>query len=463
MTTENNKTVSCLQRDTVEQEGDAEALSDTTTQLEEQNGVMLLERILHRDNLNEAFKRVKRNKGGAGVDDRTIEDTLEWLQSYKDELLEQLQTGTYRPSPVRRHSIPKPDGGVRKLGIPTVLDRIIQQAIVQQLTPILEPIFSDCSYGYRPNRSAQQAVKRVQQYAEEGYTYAVSLDLSKYFDTMNQHMLLNMVRVHVKDKRVIQLIKKFLRSGLMDNNRFVKTTEGTPQGGNLSPILGNLYLDAFDKEFERRGVRMVRYADDIVLLAKSERAAKRLLESSTKFLEKSLKLQVNTDKSRVVSVFAIRNFKFLGFAFGRGKCGVFIRAHAKSLKKMKDKLKLLTKRNQGREVRHVMQNVKKYMQGWLGYYKIADMKKPMEKTDKWLRRRFRMYIWKQWKKISTKARSLKQLGISEEQAYMWANTRLGYWRVAGSPILSRSITNERLVQAGYYEISSSYESIRLRG
>ena len=460
MTTENNRCVSCLQRDTVEQDGYAEALSDTTTQLEEQNGAMLLERILHRDNLNEAFLRVKRNKGAAGVDGRTIEETFKWLQIHKDEVLDQLRTGNYRPSPVRSHSIPKADGGVRKLGIPTVLDRVIQQAIVQILTPILEPTFSDNSYGYRPNRSAQQAVKRVQQYAEEGYKYAVALDLSKYFDTMNQHMLLNMVRVHVKDKRVIQLIKKFLRSGMMDNNRFVKTKEGSPQGGNLSPILANLYLDTFDKEFESRGVRMVRYADDIVLLAKSERAAKRLLESSTKFLEQTLKLQVNTKKSRVVSVLAIKHFKFLGFAFGRRREGIYIRVHAKSMRKMKDKLKLLTRRNQGRNVRQVMQNVKKYMQGWLGYYKIADLKIRLKAIDEWLRRRFRMYIWKQWKKISTKARSLMKLGVSNEQAYRWANTRLGYWRIAKSPILQITITNKRLVQAGYYDISSSYESMR---
>ena len=350
---------------------------------------------------------------------------------------------------------------MRKLGIPTVTDRIIQQAIAQQLMPIYEPLFSDGSYGYRPGRNAQQAVQKVKEYAEQGYKFAVMLDLSKYFDTLNHELLMNLLRRQIRDKQVILLIKKYLKSGVMEKGVKVRTEEGSPQGGNLSPLLANVYLNEFDQEFARRGVKVIRYADDIVLLAKSQRAAERLLESSTRYLEKKLKLQVNREKSRTVSVYAIRNFKYLGFAFGKGKAGVFIRAHAKSLKKAKDKLRELTSRSQGRNVRVVMQNVKTYMQGWLGYFHIASMKQTMQSWNEWLRRRIRMYIWKQWKKPKTKVPNLKKLGISDENAYMWGNTRLGYWRIAKSPVLQCSITNERLAWAGYFDILSKYESMRL--
>ena len=452
----------CPQRDRAEHEEYAGARSADNRELTETGGADLLERILDRQNLNRAYKQVRANHGAPGIDGMSVEDALPWLREHRDELLKSIREGKYRPQPVRRKEIPKPDGGVRKLGIPTVVDRIIQQAIAQQLVPIYEPLFSDGSYGYRPKRSAQMAIQKVKEYAEQGYTQAVLIDLSKYFDTLNHDLLMNMVREQVHDKRVVELIKRFLKSGIMENGLYIKTREGSPQGGPLSPLLANIYLDKFDKEMERRGVPVVRYADDIVVLAKSPRAAERLLESSRRYLEGKLKLKMNLDKSRAVSVYSVRNFKFLGFALGKGRDGVFIRVHAKSLKKAKQKLKELTSRSQGRNVRVVMYKVKVYVRGWLGYFGIASMKNTLKSWDEWLRRRFRMYIWKQWKVPKARIRNLMKLGIPKYYAHKWGYTK-GYWRVAGSPVLTRSITNERLAQAGYFSLSDKYESLHLCG
>lgn len=299
-----------LQRDGVEHKEYAEAYSAETQKAEERDGADLLEKVLDRDNLNRAYRRVKANKGASGVDGMTVDEALPWLKEHREELLESIRNGKYKPSPVRRVEIQKDNGGVRKLGIPTVIDRIIQQAIAQVLTPIYEPKFSDGSYGYRPHRSAKDAILKVKKYADEGYRYAVCLDLSKHFDTLNHEVLMNMLRQEVKDKRLTDLIKKYLKSGVMENGIVMKTEEGSPQGGNLSPLLANIYLDKFDKEFEGRGVKVIRYADDIILLAGSIRAAERLLGTSTSYLEKKLKLKVNTEKSRAVSVYSIRNFGF---------------------------------------------------------------------------------------------------------------------------------------------------------
>ena len=447
----------CPQRDSTECEKYVGAQSIDIRKTEQADNADMLEKILARDNLNRAYKRVKANKGAPGIDGMTIEDALPWLRENGSELLELIRNGKYKPQPVRRKEIPKPDGGVRKLGIPIVVDRIIQQAIAQILTPIYEPLFSDGSYGYRPNRSAQMAIQKVKEYAEQGYTFAVLVDLSKYFDTLNHDMLMNMLREEIHDKRVIDLIKKYLKSGVMENGILIRTEEGSPQGGPLSPLLANVYLNKFDHEMESRGVHVIRYADDIVVLAKSQRAAERLLESSRKYLEGKLKLKMNTEKSRVVSVFAIRNFKFLGFALGKGARGVYIRAHAKSLKKAKDKLRILTSRSQGRNVRVVMENVKVFIRGWLGYFGIADMKTTMKSWDEWLRRRFRCYIWKQWKLPRTRRKALMQLGLKEWQAYELAYSRKAYWRISKS--LSSSITKERLARAGYYSILDRYESV----
>ena len=450
-----------VQRDSVEREEYAKVPSASPGEGKERDGAEnLLERILDRDNLNRAYKQVKRNHGAPGIDGMTVEQALPWLQEHRAELLQSIREEKYDPSPVRRKEIPKPDGGVRKLGIPTVVDRIIQQAIAQQLQPIYEPLFSDASYGYRPKRSGQQAVSRVKKYAEQGYTYAVEVDLSKYFDTLNHELLMELLRKQIHDKRVTGLIKKYLKAGVMENGIITRTGEGSPQGGPLSPLLANIYLNEFDQEMAKRGVKMVRYADDIVVVTKSKRAAEHMLESCRKFLEGKLKLTMNLQKSKVVSLFSNRNFKFLGCCLGKNGRGVYIRVHRNSLQKAKRKLKELTSRSQGRNVRTVMAKVKEFIRGWIGYFYIADMKRILQCWNEWLRRRIRMYLWKQWKKPKTRVQNLKKLGIPAWQAYQWGNTRLGYWRVAGSAVLSRSITNEKLALAGYYDFLAQYEQIR---
>ncbi|WP_434748027.1 group II intron reverse transcriptase/maturase [Paenibacillus amylolyticus] len=416
------------QRDSVEREGYARARSIEAREGRERDGAKgLIERILNRDNLNRAYKQVKRNHGAPGIDGMTVEAALPWLRENREEVvLQRIREGSYKPSPVRRKEIPKPDGsGVRKLGIPTVVDRVIQQAIAQQLQPLFEPLFSDGSYGYRPGRSAQQVIRKVKAYAEQGYGHAVEIDLSKYFDTLNHELLLNLLRKRIPDKRVIDLIKKYLKSGIMENGVRQATEEGSPQGGALSPLLANIYLNEYDQEMEGRGVRVIRYTDDIVVLAKSRRAALRLLASSRTYLEQKLKLQLNTQKSKVVSIVAQKYFKFLGFALGKNGKGVYIRVHRESLAKAKQRLKGLTSRSQGKKARQVMENVKVYIRGWIGYFYVADMKRILQGWNEWLRRRMRMYIWKQWKKPRTRVQNLRKLGIPEWQAYKWGNTRLG--------------------------------------
>ena len=265
------------------------------------------------------------------------------------------------------------------------------------------------------------------------------MDLSKYFDTLNHELLMNLLHRQIQDMRVLRLIKKYLKSGVMENGVICKTEEGSPQGGPLSPLLANIYLNEFDWEMYSRGIKMVRYADDIVVFAKSKHAAERLLESCRKYLEGKLKLKMNAEKSKVTSIFARKEFKFLGFCLGKNGNGIYIRAHRKSLNKAKEKLKLLTKRNRGRNIRRVMQEVKVFIRGWIGYFRVAEMKRILTSWDEWFRRRFRMYIWKQWKKPRTKVANLRKLGIPADKAYQWGNSRLGYWRMAGSPAFEESV------------------------
>ena len=357
--------------------------------------------------------------------------------------------------------IPKPDGGMRKLGIPTVIDRIIQQAMLQQLMPIYEPLFSEDSFGYRPGRGAKDAIRRIKEYMEQGYTRAVVLDLSKYFDTLNHTILLNLLRRQVKDERVVQMVKRYLKSGVMENGVVTETEEGSPQGGNLSPLLANVYLNEYDWEFHRRGVPCIRYADDIVLLAKSERAAERLLESGTKYLEGTLKLRVNREKSRTVSVFAIRNFKFLGFCYGKNGKGIYIRVHGKSWKKAKDKLRRLTSRSRCGSIVRTMEKITIYMRGWLNYYGIADMKKNIESLNGWLYRRIRMCIWKQWKLPRTRMRKLTGLGVDSHYAATIAYDRKGYWFNAGNKAVNWALSKERLISWGFYDIAAAYQSLHV--
>ena len=461
MGVENND--SCSQRDSAERKGYVRAHRSFNRIWKERDSAEpdILGKILDKDNLNRAYKRVKANKGAPGVDGMTIEAALPWLKENHKELVERIRKGKYTPFPVRRVEIPKPDGGIRKLGIPTVTDRIIQQAMAQQLMPIFEPLFSEDSFGYRPGRSAKDAILRIKEYAEQGYTRAVVLDLSKYFDTLNHTVLLNQLRQQIKDERVIQMAKRYLKSGVMENGVVMETEEGSPQGGNLSPLLANVYLNEFDWEFKRRGVPCIRYADDIVLLARSERASERLLESSIKYLEEKLLLKVNREKSRTVSIFAIRNFKYLGFCFGKNGKGIYIRVHAKSWKKAKDKLRILTSRSKCGSIVRTMERIKVFIRAWLNYYSIADMKNNIADLDGWLYRRIRMCIWKQWKLPRTRKRKLMGLGLSEWAACEGAYSRKAYWRMANSGVVKRALTKERLTHWGFYDLATAYQSMHV--
>jgi group II intron reverse transcriptase/maturase len=308
-------------------------------------------------------------------------------------------------------------------------------------------------------RSAKDAIRKVKEYAEQGYTYAVVLDLSKYFDTINHTILLNILRRNIRDERVIQMIKRYLKSGVMEDGVVTKTEEGSPQGGNLSPLLANIYLNEFDQEFKKRGVPCIRYADDIVLLARSRRASERLLESSTKYLEETLKLTVNREKSRTVSVFAIRNFKFLGFALGKNGKGIYVRVHAKSWKKLKANLKHLSSRRNAQSIRPALVKLKVYVRGWLNYYGIADMKKLIGYINSWLYHRIRMCIWKQWKKPKTKVRNLIKLGVPDGLAFQAGNSRRGYWFTTNTVAINMGLTKERLIRSGFFDLSLAYQSV----
>ena len=463
MNAENIDTNGCSQRDNAEHEGYAKAHRSFNSIWKERNSAQpeLLEKILYKDNLNRAFKRVKANKGAPGIDGITVDEIGKYLKENQQTIIARIYKGKYTPDVVRRVEIPKPDGGIRKLGIPTVKDRIFQQAITQQLMPIYEPLFSDNSYGYRPGRCAKDAIKRIKEYAEQGYTHAVALDLSKYFDTLNHEMLLNLLRRNVKDERVIQWIKRYLKSGVMENGVVMETEEGSPQGGNISPLLANIYLNEFDQEYERRGVKFIRYADDIVLLAKSDRAAKRLLEASTKYLEGTLKLKVNQEKSRVVSVFAIRNFKYLGFTLGKNGKGIYIRVHEKSWKKMKSKLKELSSRRSCQSIRPALEKIKVFMRGWLNYYGVADMKNRIDDLNSWLYHRIRMCIWKQWKLPRTKMRNLVKLGVAEHYAATIAYSRKKYWYISNNKAVIWALSKERLINSGFYDLTTAYQSVHV--
>ena len=453
----------CLQRDSAEHEEYAGARRSFSLIWEEKNSAQpkLLERILHKDNLNRAFKRVKANKGAAGIDGMTVDEMLPYLKEHQREWLDRIYAGKFTPSPVRRVEIPKPDGGVRKLGIPTVTDRLLQQAIAQQLMPIYEPLFADGSFGYRPNRSAKDAIFKVKEYAEQGYIYAVVLDLSKYFDTLNHDILINLLRQEISDERVIQLIKRYLKSGVMDNGVVMPTEEGSPQGGNLSPLLANIYLNEFDHEFERRNVPTIRYADDIILLAKSPRAAERLLDSSTRYLEGNLKLTVNKDKSHTVYLFSNRNFKYLGFALGRRKGKVIVRVHAKSWRKFKDKLKTLASRKNVQSIKPSLKRLKLYIIGWMNYYGIANIGYKLNDLNGWLYHRIRMCIWKQWRKPRTRIRNMLAMGVPYNLAFMAGNSRRGIWFITGTNTAGMAMPRKKLQDAGFCDLVKAYWKVRV--
>jgi group II intron reverse transcriptase/maturase len=426
--------------------------------VKEDGASAILERILQRKNLNAAYERVKRNGGAAGIDGMRVDEMLAYLKEHGRELVESIREGTYRPQPVRRVEIPKPDGGIRLLGVPTVIDRMVQQAVVQILQPIFERTFSESSYGFRPNRDAHQAIRKAREYCEVGYTRIVDIDLAKYFDTVNHGLLLGFVREQIEDEAVINLIRKFLRSGVMVDGLVSQTTKGTPQGGNLSPLLSNIYLTKFDRMLESRGLKFARYADDCNIYVRTARAAERVMANCVEFLEGKLKLKVNREKSQCGSPFAL---KFLGFSLYKTGSGVGIRAHGKSLKRFKERICELTSRKQGKSIGAILAKLKQYTMGWLGYYATADMKNRVKELNEWTRRRIRQIYWKQWKRIKARHDNLVKLGVSDSQAWQWANSRLGYWRVAGSWILSTTLTNNFLASAGYDDIFVRYEALHL--
>jgi len=427
--------------------------TDNTNTNEQTEG--LLEQILSVENLNQAYKQVKRNKGASGIDGMQVDELLLFLKEHKDELLQSLRDGKYRPKPVRRVEIPKENGKTRKLGIPTVVDRLIQQAIAQVLSPIFEEQFSDNSFGFRPNRSAHGALRRCQTYITVGYKYVVDMDLEKYFDTVNQSKLIQILSETIKDGRVISLIHKFLKAGVMIGGMFEESPDGVPQGGPLSPLLGNIMLNECDHELGKRKHHFVRYADDLMIFCKSKKAAQRTLDHILPYIEGKLLLKVNKEKTKVAHV---KHVKYLGYSFyiyrGEGR----LRIHAKSIQKLKDKIREVTGRSNGMGIEERRTKLNQVVRGWTNYFKLADAKKILIEFDKWMRSRIRMVTWKRWKKIRTRFDNLKKAGIKEEQAWMWANTRKGYWRTAHSPILTKVLSNERFKRIGYLSFSECYSA-----
>lgn len=423
-----------------------------------QRGNGMLEQILSPVNLNTAFRQVRRNKGAGGVDRMDVGSLKDYLVREKDELITSIERGTYRPNPVRRVDIPKENGKRRGLGIPTVVDRVIQQSIAQQLSLLYEREFSQHSFGFRPNRSAHQALCKCRDYITEGYKYAVDIDLERFFDTVNHSKLIEVLSRKVKDGRVISLIHKYLNAGVMNEGNYEETPEGVPQGGPLSPVLSNILLNELDKELERRGHKYVRYADDMVIFCRSRRSAGRTMQNIIPFIEGKLFLKVNRDKSQVAYV---RDIKFLGYSFYVVKGEGRLRIHPKSVTRMKTRIKELTSRSNGWGNDRRKEALSQYIKGWVQYFKLADMKELLLSVDKWYRRRLRMVIWKQWKRTKTKIANLVKLGVKKNKAYEWANTRKGYWHIAGSYILDTTITTERLRRAGYVLFSDYLNKVKV--
>jgi RNA-directed DNA polymerase len=411
----------------------------------------LLEKILQADNLNEAYRRVVKNRGSHGVDGMEVEELKPYLKQHGAEIKQSIREGKYQPQAVRRVEIPKPDGGKRQLGIPTVVDRWLQQAIAQEMSKVFDPEFSDSSYGFRPGRSAHQAVKAACKHIEAGHTWVVDIDLEKFFDRVDHEKLMELVGKRIKDKRVIQLIWRFLESGNLVNGTEVKNEEGTPQGGPLSPLLANIMLDKLDKELERRGHRACRYADDCNIYVKSQRAGERVMQNIGKYIEKVLKLKINHQKSAVDKP---SRRKFLGFSFYQKKAEVRNYIPPKPIARFKEKVRKITNRSSGISMEDRRDKLNDLIIGWVSYFRLADMKKLAITLDKWIRRRIRMCYWKQWKGIKTRWQNLIKLGAERGKAWEHANTRKSYWRTADSVILSSTLTNQYLETEGFETLVS---------
>lgn len=414
----------------------------------------LLEDVLERNNMLEAMYKVIRNKGSHGIDGMKTDELREHVKKTWVTVKAKLLEGKYNPSPVRRVEIPKPDGGVRLLGIPTVQDRMIQQAIAQVLSKLYEPTFSESSFGFRPNRGAKNAIKQSETYINQGYKWVVDMDLEKFFDKVNHNILMGKLEKKIKDKRLLKLIRRYLESGVLINGIKVSSEEGTPQGGPLSPLLANIMLDDVDKELEKRGHKFCRYADDCNIYVKSKRAGLRVMDSITRIIENELKLKVNKDKS---AVDIVSKRKFLGFSFYFVKGVAKIRIHEKSIKRFKEKVKSITNRNIGISMDLRLLKLNDSIKGWINYFGIANAKRKLSELDKWIRRRLRACIWKQWKKIRTRYRNLVKLGIDSWKAWEYANTRKGHWKISGSPILNKSLHNKYLESIGFVSLTQTYQ------
>lgn len=416
-----------------------------------ESNISLIEKILEPDNLNQAFKKVKQNKGAAGVDEKDIEATHLHLREEGYKLTALIKEGKYKPQAVRRVEIPKPNGGKRTLGIPTVTDRVFQQAIAQKLSPIFEKQFSPFSYGFRPNKSAHQAIEQARQYISEGYNVVVDIDLEKFFDRVQHDKLMALIAKVISDKPTLKLIRRYLQAGVLENGLVIPNEEGTPQGGPLSPLLSNIMLNELDKELEKRGLRFVRYADDCNIYVKSIRAGERVMKGVTEFIEKKLKLKVNMEKSAVGKPSA-RIFLGISFYTRRGEIRVFVPKERK--RRFEAKLKKLTSRRWGVSMEHRILKINQTTQGWVNYFKIADIKSYVQITDGHIRRRLRACRWKQWKKLKTKYKNLVKLGIEKEEAWKNANTRKGYWRLSNSPIINLALNNKYWQEQGLKFLSN---------
>ena len=412
----------------------------------------LLELILRKDNLNLAYKRVKSNKGAGGIDGMKVDELLPFLRENQDTLIREIRNGKFKPNPVRRVEIPKETKGeFRKLGIPTVVDRVIQQAVTQELTPIYEEQFSESSFGFRPKRGQHDALRQCQKNINDGYVYVVDMDLEKFFDTVCQSKLIEVLSQTIRDGRVISLIHKYLNAGVLVNGMFERTEIGMPQGGPLSPLLSNIMLNELDKELEHRGHRFVRYADDCMIFCKSRKSAQRTLENIIPFIEGKLFLKVNRKKTGVTHISKV---KYLGYSFYRYKGKCRFRVHPKSVTKMRNKIREITDRNKGMSNTKREEKYQQYVRGWVDYFKLADMKQLLKETDEWARRRIRALYWKQWKKIKTKYRMLKALGLEHWKAKELACSRKGYWRMA--KVLNQIFSNKIIAKLGYTSMLDYY-------
>ena len=417
----------------------------------------LMEKILHKDNLNKAYKKVKSNKGAGGVDGMSVDELLCFLRDNQKQLIQKIKDGKYKPNPVRRVEIPKEaKGEFRKLGVPTVVDRLFQQAIIQVLSPIFEKQFSENSFGFRPNRGAHDALKQCQTNVNDGYVYVVDMDLEKFFDTVCQSKLIEVLSRTVKDGRVISLVHKYLNAGVISRGMFEKTEVGMPQGGPLSPLLSNIMLNELDKELTRRGHRFVRYADDCMIFCKSKKSANRTLNNIVPYIEGKLFLKVNRTKTCVAHISKV---KYLGYSFYKYKGKCRFRVHPKSVEKMKNKIRELTDRHNGWGNEYRALKLTQFIRGWVNYFGMADMKSMLRSNDEWLRHRIRAIYWKQWKKVKTKFKELKKLGVEEEKAWICANMRNGTWYCGGYFVLQTAFNNKKLRELGYPTFTEFYLEI----